>query len=88
MSKAAPSPTETLARFGARLLDLYTDTWDYGDLDGSYVNDIALDVGVLVQREEKHPDGECEACSEFDAPCVEIPDDVLQKMHALTEVKK
>lgn len=71
---------DKLALFGARLLDIYTEHWDYGDLDGSDVNDVAMETGVLVQRQEKHPSGDCEACDEFDAPCVEVPDDVLSEM--------
>jgi hypothetical protein len=71
---------EALARFGARCLAEFTEGWDIGDLDGGSVWEHAIATGVIVERKEKHPPGECEACAEFDAPCCEVPNEVLRVM--------
>lgn len=74
---------ERLAEFGAAILDAYTDDWRLYIDDGD-VYETAVAYGLIVQRAEKHPpEAECEACAEFDAPCCEVPPNILRAVVAI-----
>lgn len=88
----APAPSERLpkdmlAEFGAAILDAYTDDWRLY-LDDGDIYDTAVAYGLIVQRAEKHPpEEECEACTEFDAPCCEVPPNISRAVAALLREK-
>lgn len=62
--RSALTASEKLAAYGAAVLDAHRE--DFGDLDGGFLQDKAVDVGVLVEvRVEQACDGVGCHCAEY-----------------------
>lgn len=67
-----------LARLGLKVLQESRDN-DYGDVDGGWIEDMALELGVLVKVPVTEPCGPGCSCAEWDdfpQECVRYSDEV------------
>jgi hypothetical protein len=59
----------TLARFASAILDQFFNDGEFGDLDGGWVQDKAVELGLLVHPETAHDPDECEGCADEPRSC-------------------
>jgi hypothetical protein len=58
-----------LADFGASIVEAYFDDGDFGDLDGGWVQDKAVELGLLVHPVVPHSPDDCEGCADEPGSC-------------------
>lgn len=56
----------TMARFGLEVFEAHRNDGHPGDLDGAYLHDVAVEMGVLEPFESAGPCGETCVCAEVD----------------------
>jgi hypothetical protein len=63
-----------LASFGLAVIAEYTEGSYFGDLDGGWVQDKAVELGVLVHPETAHDPNDCEGCADEPRSCYVLSD--------------
>ena len=73
--KAEIARLRALASFGKAVIDDYVrEDGDFGDLDGGWVQDKAIELGLLVHPATPHDPNDCEACYEEPGSCYVLSD--------------
>jgi aromatic ring-cleaving dioxygenase len=67
--KAEVERLTALARFASAVLDQFFNDGEFGDLDGAWVQDKAVELGLLVHPETAHDPDDCEGCADEPRSC-------------------